>query len=61
MHFRRSGRAIGVAPSGPFDLRDDAEGLDGGIEANRFVEDEVKGYEPALLDIIHQIQALPPA
>ncbi|KAI9878199.1 MAG: hypothetical protein M1830_001591 [Pleopsidium flavum] len=46
----RSGRAIAVAPSGNIDLRDDAEGLDAGIEIEQFLNGEAKGYLPAMLD-----------
>ena len=46
-----TGRAIAVAASGLIDLRDDAEGLDAGIEIERYVGGEVKGYVQTLLGI----------
>ncbi|MCJ1365472.1 hypothetical protein MMC16_004594 [Acarospora aff. strigata] len=51
-----SGRAIAVAASGNIDLRDDAEGLDAGVEIDRYVGGEIKGYLPLTLDAMSSIK-----
>ena len=38
------GRALGVGATETFDLRDDIEGLNGGIVMKQYVEGEAKGF-----------------
>ena len=45
------GRAIGVGASETYDMRDDAEGMDGGMVMKEFWSGEMEGCEDMMLEL----------